>query len=352
MRVLTIAMVGLSVLVLVAPPLEASHPWFNGVSSWYPANQWDAPIFRQFAFVEGTVVMYHVLTPDTFLMDNHKSYIYQFPDCVTLRPVLQKHYPQPGDGGFWGDHDAPTRNIVDVVLTTGCTQQPKSEAEVLQLAAPNGVVVRNVFVNAPVIPPQLADLPDDRLYNGPPWRPRVTAWQEGVQVKFITYEASWLPSWVDTNFGGPDADVFIISYGAMFRHDFTIINVAAGTPHHWSTDAYSPIWKANCIVDAVNQKCMVSVHQGIPGYYQCKSIAECLAMKNELTGLQVLKKETNTFTHINCPMVAVDLDGGWTPPVTVGTKQVPAMEWKESLYISAWEELVFPNFWVNGPVVL
>jgi hypothetical protein len=324
-----VALAAVCALTMTAPLIGAHHGGpFNGAGAWDPGNGWDAPIFRQFAFVEGTVTLYHVLTPETLLMDQHRSLIYQFPACMTLRPVLQAHHPSPGDGGYWEPHDAPTREIVDVVLSTGCAKQPQSEAEVWAMAA--HIQHRGLWVNAPVIPEQLAELPDDRLFNGPPYRPRVTAFMEGEEVTFITYETSWHPSWVGTNFPSTDADVFIISYGAIFRPDFTIINVAAGSPHHATFRSYSPIWRANCIVDALNEKCMVSVNKQA-GYEQCYNVATCTNMVNPHTGLQVEIKRANTFTHINCPMVAVDLNGDH--------------------YIDPWEELVFPNLWTNGPVI-
>ncbi|HEV8360922.1 MAG TPA: hypothetical protein VGR28_10750 [Candidatus Thermoplasmatota archaeon] len=328
------------VVAIVAAAMPKTGGPFNGVGSYQPAGAWDAPIFRQFAFVEGRVTQYHVLSPETFLMDAHHSHIYQFPDCLTLAPVLEKHYPVPGDGGFWGDHDAPTREIVDVVLGTGCSAQPRSVAEVIQLAAKDALgapamVETGLFVNAPVVPAQIADLPDNQLYSGPPFRPRITAWQEGVAVKFITYEASWNPTWAGINWPGEDgvsADVFMISYGAIFRPDFTIFNTAAGTPlDPLSFKLYSPMWKANCIVDYDNPKCMVSVNKRDPSYYQCRSAAECLQLVNS-NGHKVLNRPATTFTHINCPMVAVDLNF--------------------DDYIDVTEELVFPSLWVNGPVIV
>jgi hypothetical protein len=312
---------------------------FNGVGSYAPAGSYDAPIFRQFAFVEGQLTQYHVLTPETFLMDHHQSHIYQFPACQALQPVLEKHHPVPGDGGYWGEHDAPTRQIVDVVLSTGCSVQPKSVDEVNALALQK--VERTGFVvNAPILPPQVADWPDAKLFSGPPFRPRVSAWQDGQPVKFITYEASWYPQWAGNKWPNGAGDVFMISYGAVFRPGFTILNFASGTPENPLTmDKYSPIWRANCVVDADNPKCMVSVNQREQpyqpdtgrGYFQCRSTAECLNMVN-YNGHRVELRGAPTFTHINCPMVAVDLD--------------------LNDYISANEDIMFPDLWVDGPVIV
>jgi hypothetical protein len=330
---------------LLAATAVAAPQDFNGASSYAPASKWDAPIFRQFAFVEGRVTQYHVLQPEAFVMDFHRSRIYQFPECATLAPVLGGHTHAPGDGGFQGPHDAPTREIVDVVLSTACAVQPASEGEVWALAS--ATVATGLFVNAPVVPPQYADWPDERLFNGPPFRPRVLGYQAGAEVRFLTYEASWMPTWVGANFPTEDADVFVISYGAMFRPGFTILNVAAGTPldfgrvdtttvpptvHQGTFDKYSPMWRANCIVDALDQKCGISVNLQVPGYYQCRSIAACTSMTNAQTGLRVLTIPANTFTHINCPMVAVDLN--------------------LDNYIAPEEELLFPDLWVNGPVLV
>jgi cellulose synthase/poly-beta-1,6-N-acetylglucosamine synthase-like glycosyltransferase len=176
------------------------------------------------------------------------------------------------------------------------------------------------------------DYPDARLFNGPPFRPRVNAWLDGTPVKFITYEASWMPSWIGTNFPAEQAEVFIISYEAVFRQGFTILNIAGGAPHSTTFQKYSPMWRAHCIVDAVNQKCGISVNQYVPGYFQCKTEASCLRMVNTATGFQVLDIKPSTFSHINCPMVAVDLDG--------------------DNYIAPHEEMVFPNLWVSGPVTV
>jgi hypothetical protein len=310
---------------LALGPLVAAQT-YAGASSHIPANGYDAPIFRQFAFVEGVVTQYHVLKPNIFVTDNGKTRIYQFPQCPSLQPVLQAH-TVPGV-------DAPTRQVVDVTLRSGCSIQPRSEADVLALAgvgAMTGVgtnkvgaiVERSLWVNAPKIPARIADLPDDKLFNAPPYRPRITAWEEGQQVKFITYEASWYPSWLGTNFPAQDADVFIISYAPIFQEGFTILNVAAGTPHHTTFRAYSPIWKANCIVKSEDPRCEVSVHQ--PEYEQCFSVAECASME----GVEIIAHPM--VSHINCPMVSVDLD--------------------RDRHIAPHEELLFPDLWVHGPVL-
>lgn len=346
MRIRSLVLATLA-LMMVAPSIAAYHGgWFgtgmgeapsamrpfNGAGAAETGNGWDAPIFRTFAFVNGTTTMYHVLSPEVFLSDHHVSRIYQFPACTSLDPVLSHHHPVPGDNGFWGEHDAPTREIVDVLLATGCAAQPKSEAEVQAMALPGAIVPRGLHVNAPKIPPQLADLPDNRLFNGPPFRPRIEAFQEGVGVKFITYEATWNPIWAPTKFAQlQDANVFMVSYGPMFRPGWTVLNVAAGSPLTTTASSYSPMWRANCVVDAINQKCMVSVNQPA-GYRQCFSVDDCLTMRNSNTGLQVMQKSPNTFTHINCPMVSVDLDGDH--------------------YIGALEDLMFPNLWTNGPVIV
>lgn len=330
----------LAVAAMVSPGIAALVPAgvlphvggpYNGFGSYLPGNGYDAPIFREFAVVEGVLTQYHVLSQEIFRVDQHLSHIWQFPACSTLRPVLELHQPHPGDGGFQGPHDAPTRQIVDVVLSTGCTVQPTSEAQVHALAILENP--RPMFVNAPVVPHQLENWTDQQLFNAPPYRPRIDAWQAGAPVKFITYETSWSPVWAGTKWGltQGEADVFIVSYGSIFRPGWTIFNVAVGTPLEATATSYSPVWRANCIVDAVNQKCMVSVNMLVPGYHQCSSVAECTSLVNENTGLQVLRIMPNTFTHIDCPMVAVDVTG--------------------DDYIDSFEELVFPNLWVDGPVI-
>lgn len=302
---------------------------FNGVSSWAPANEDDAPVFRQFAFVEDIVTQYHVLKPKMFLTDLHTSNAYNFPACPDLSPVFSVHEPEAGDGGFQGAHDALTRQLVDVVLAD-CSEQPTSEAEVLDRAL--AVNERpGFFVNAPIVPGDMVELSDEELFNGPPYRPRVTAYQAGEEVTFITYEASWYPSWANTAWPNPtDADVFIISYGPLFEEGFTILNSAVGTPHHESMDSYSPIWRGNCIVDADDPRCN-SVTLEDPAYFQCRSVAECLSMTNS-NGNPVEVISPTGFTHINCPMVAADLDG--------------------DDHIDEEEEFVFPDLWVHGPVIV
>jgi hypothetical protein len=155
---------------------------------------------------------------------------------------------------------------------------------------------------------------------------------EGQPVKFITYETSWSPEWTGDAFPMNDADVYMVSYGATFRPNITIFNVAAGAPLTSTMRSYSPIWRAHCVEDAVNEKCMVSVTQQTPGYTQCTSAVACLSMVNQITGLQVIDQAPNTFTHIDCPMVAIDLNG--------------------DNYIEPWEELQFPDLWTNGPVLV
>lgn len=349
-KAIPIVMLGMLLVVGLASPIQALLPVdptkllpkvggpYNGVGSYAPASSYDAPIFRQFAFVEGRLTQYHVLTPETFLMDHHVSHIYQFTACSTLQPVLEKHHAAAGDGGFQGEHDAPTRDIVDVVLATGCAVQPHSVAEVQSLALTQ--VDRGLYVNAPVVPATVADLPDNQLFNGPPYRPRVEGWQEGVHVKFITYEASWYPTWAGIKWPGDPGNVFMVSYGAVFRPGFTILNFASGSPLDPLTFmSYSPMWRANCVVDADNPKCMVSVNlrenpydkNSGRGYFQCRSAQECLSMRN-LQGHEVQLRQAPTFFGINCPMVAVDLD--------------------YNDYISADEEIAFPDLWVTGPVIV
>ncbi len=323
--------VALSTLIilgsLLATPGLGDPQWFNGVSSYEPANEYDAPIFRQFAFVEDTVTQYHVLSPSVFKTDSRQSHIYQFPLCQTLDPVIEQLPPIPGHPQ--GQTDSPTRHIVDVFLTTGCAVQPRSQAEVEELAMMG--LERQMYVNAPVIPDNVADWPDERLFNGPPFRPRVSGWQEGERVQFITYETSWGPLWQGANFPHQDADVFIISYNAVFREGFSILNVADSSPMTDSWRSYSPIWRANCIVDPGDPKCMVSVNLQDPAYFQCRSVSECMEMKNS-NGEQVQLTHPNAFTHINCPMVAVDVH--------------------KDDYINALEEIVFENLWIDGPVTI
>ncbi len=315
-------------VLLVAGVLAGATPtYYNGLASYAPANGYDAPIFREFSFAEGIAFQYHVLSQEAFPTDARQSKIYQFPGCTTLQPVLQRLPPIPGHP--IGATDSPTRRIVDAVLTTACRVQPTSEADVLALALQ--VVEYPFFVNAPEIPAALADLPDHRLYNGPPYRPRIDAWRDGERVRFITYEASWMAQYVGTVWPDGDAEVHILSYGPVFRPGFTIFNVAAGSPLTPSFRSYSPIWRGVCIVDADNPKCMVSVNMWDPAYYQCRSIAACLRMENS-RGHPVEAIAPNTFTHIDCPMVAVDVDG--------------------NNYIDASEEIQFPDLWVDGPIVV
>lgn len=326
-RTLAIFACTLLLTVLFAVPGLGSPQWFNGVASYEPANEYDAPIFRQFAFVEDTVTQYHVLSPDVFSTDDRQSYLYQFPMCQTLDPVLQQLPPIPGHPQ--GQTDSPTRHIVDVYLETGCSVQPKSEAEVEELALLQ--LKREMYVNAPVIPKTVEDWEDERLFNGPPFRPRVPAWQEGEPVKFITFETSWGAPWQGANFPHQDADVFIISYGSLFRPGFTIFNVADSSPMTDSWRSYSPIWRATCIADADDPKCMVSVNMRDPAYYQCRDVSECTNMVNS-NGKPVVLVQPHSFRHINCPMVAVDLDG--------------------DDYINALEEIQFADLWIDGPVIL
>lgn len=323
-----------AVLLAVLVALPAMHvsgapDFFNGVASYEPANGYDAPIFRQFAFVEGTVGQYVVLKPDLFITDHHRTNIYQFPMCKTLKPVLEDHHPAPGDGGMPVPHDAPTRRIVDVVLGTGCMVQPTSEAEVEELAV--SIVERNLWVNAPRILEKFRDWPDEKLFNAPPYRPRIDAWQGGDQVQFITYEASWYPAWAMSKF--PDtADTFVISYDAIFRPGFTVLNTADSMPNTETAAAYSPIWKFFCVVDADNRKCGISITLEDPAYFQCRSLAECTNMKNSNGKRVEVMRPPTGLQIINCPFVAVDLDG--------------------DDYIAAWEELEFPDLWADGPVIV
>lgn len=311
---------------------DGDRHWFNGAGSYLPANERDAPIWRQLNFISddegGTVGQYVVLNPDTFLTSPEPSNVYQFPDCQSLDPVLDPPLMQPrppgGEPVAW---DRPMRQIVNVHLSTGCEQQPTSVDEVASLA--EAMAETGLWVNAPKLPERVADWPDEELFNAPPYRPRIDAFQDGQPVQFITYEASWIEPWVGTNMPG-DQDVFILSTSSTFRDDFTLFNVNIGAPNHESFREYSPVWRGNCIVAEDNKKCMISVNQRA-GFEQCRTVAECLAMTSTSgTPTQVIAP--NTFTHINCPYVAIDTNG--------------------NDFVEPHEELFFPNLWVDGPVIV
>lgn len=339
---LLFALAGAGIFLL--SPLSATPPnYYNGVSGVIEANEYDAPIWRQFSFVEGDVATYQVLSPELFLTDAAKSVIYQFPMCETLAPVLPAPHLATMPDGQEKLVDSPTRRIVDVILSTGCSVQPTSEADIDALALVANT--RPLWVNAPVLPKSLENLPTEVLFNAPPYRPLIDAYMDGEARKFMTYEANWFPNWVGNAFPN-EADVYILSAGPLFRPGFTLFNSQSGVPLHETARLYSPIWKANCIVDWEDRKCMLSVnakdHPYNPttglGYYQCKSITECLEMKQEhmedgeMKVHEVVLTRPNVFTHINCPIVAIDLN--------------------KDGYVDSAEELVFPDLWLDGPVVL
>lgn len=317
------------VSVETAEPGEDQHV-FNDVGSYLPANKRDAPIWRQFSFIDddngGTVGQYVVLNPETFLTTDTPSNIYQFPACENLDPVLDPPEMKPlPAGGEPVAYDRPTRRIVNVQLETGCDEQPTSLEEVRELSV--ATVETEMWVNAPKLPEQIEDWAPERLFNAPPYRPKVPAYQGGESVQFITYEASWVHPWVGTNFPGVN-DVIIVSPTPTFRPDFSLFNVNIGGPNHASFDQYSPIWSANCLVAEDNKKCMISVNKRA-GFDQCRTLAECLNMESD-SGVGTRMLGSNTFTHINCPFVAVDTNA--------------------NDFIEPGEELYFPNLWVDGPV--
>lgn len=314
-----------------AEPGDDQH-YYNGVGSYLPANKKDAPIWRQFSFIDdddgGTVGQYVVLNPETFLTSPKESNIYQFPACQSLDPVLESPLMQPlPSGGEPVPWDKPTRRIVNVQLETGCEVQPTSVEEVEELATET--VETELFVNAPKLPEQIEDWSLDRIFNSPPYRPKVTGFQDGEPVKFITYEANWVHPWVGTNFPGEN-DVIIISPTSTFRDDFTLFNINIGGPNHPEFDKYSPIWAGNCLVAEDNKKCMISVNKKA-GFDQCRTLAECLNMESD-SGVGTELIPPNTFTHINCPFLAVDTNA--------------------NDFIEPHEELYFPNLWVDGPVTV
>jgi hypothetical protein len=317
--------------VQTAEPDDGRH-WYNGAGSYLFANERDAPIWRQVNFISddegGTVGQYVVLNPDTFLTSPEPSNIYQFPDCESLAPVLDppKRQPLP-EGGETVDWDRPMRQIVNVQLSTGCDTQPESVDEVLELA--ETTTETELWVNAPKIPERIDDWPDEELFNAPPYRPRISAFQDGDPVEFITYEASWVEPWVGTKMPG-DQDVFIVSTTPTIRPDFTLLNVNVGAPNHPSFMDYSPVWRANCVVAEDNKKCMIAVNKQA-GFEQCRTVSECLNMEND-NGVGTEIVSPNTFTHINCPYVAVDTSG--------------------DDFVDPHEEFYFPNLWVDGPVIV
>jgi hypothetical protein len=304
------------------------------VGSYLPANERDAPIWRQFSFISddegGTVGQYVVLNPDTFLTDPGVSNVYQFPGCDGLDPVLDdpvmKPRPPGGEDVAW---DQPTRRIVNVELETGCETQPTSADEVRDLAV--STTETELYVNAPKIPEEIADLPDEELFNAPPYRPRIDAYQSGGTAQFITYEASWMEPWIGMNFPGTN-DVLILAPSPTFRPDFTIFNVNVGAPNHPDVAKYSPVWKGVCIVPSDNKKCMIGANERA-GFEQPRTVVEALTLDGDGDGASDVEAiPPNTFTHVNCPFVAVDQN--------------------DDDYVQPNEELRFPSLWVDGPVIV
>jgi hypothetical protein len=325
--------------VEMAEPSEEEHFFETGqepnptrVGSYLPANERDAPIWRQFSFISddqgGTVGQYVVMNPDTFLTSPEKSEIYQFPACQSLDPVLADPLVKPRpSGGEPVEWDRPTRKIVNVQLETGCEVQPESVDEIDELAVDK--THTNLHVNAPKLPESVEDMSPKELFNAPPYRPQIDAYQDGEAVEFITWEADWMHPWIGTNFPGEN-DVLIVSPSPTFRPDFTIFNVNVGGPNHPEFQKYSPIWNARCIVPYDNQKCMIGVNERA-GFGQPRTSFEAHNLDvNDDGESDVRARSPNTFTHVNCPFVAVDQTS--------------------DDYIQPHEEIHFPNLWVNGPV--
>lgn len=318
-------------LAVAAPLLVAAEPGpegpYNGLDAWNPGMGYGAPIARAFAFVEGRGVLFHSLDPGLMPTDDQIARIYQFPNCPELRPVLADDTPE---------RDSPMRRIIDIVLAS-CVQ-PTSE---LELFTGNALHrnPRQMFVNAPVVPEPYASWPDEQLFSGPPHRPRVSAWLEGQPVKFITYDASWLPPWLGTAFPGHNVEVLVLSGDAVFTPGVTRFSLFNGAPLDFKVPSvspnifspigpagthrqYSPVWAGKCLAPVDNPLC--GSFRG-PEYPQCRTFAECASVPDTML-------VAAPFEFLNCPVVNTDVDG--------------------DDYLSELEEFRFPDLWVGGPVLV
>lgn len=316
-----LALAALAAPLLPAGLADGGGP-YNGLDAWHPGMGYPAPIYRAFAWVEGRGVLYHSVDPELFPTDDEIGRIYQFPNCPDLRPVLADDTPQ---------RDSPQRRIVDVVLAR--CEQPTSEAEVFAIGALHRQN-RQQFVNAPVIHEPYASLPDDQLFNGPPFRPRVTAYSEGRLVKVITYDVSWLPPWLGTAFPGHNVDIFLLSHHSTFVPGVTRFSVFNGAPLDLRAPslsplnpapgthrAYSPVWAVTCVVDAADPVCGSLVGPKFPG---CASIASC----SMLEGATLVAAP---YEFLNCPIVNTDVNGDG--------------------FLSKEEEFAFPDLWKDSGFV-
>jgi hypothetical protein len=307
MRVLAVALAALLSLPLVgsiAPPLPpdaAEGGPYNGLDAWHPGMGYWAPIGRGLAFVEGKGVAFQTLDPVLMPTDDSLGRIYQFPNCPALRPVLGDDTPLV---------DSPMRQIIDLVLPS-CGVQPTSEAHVFAMR-PLHQTKRLMYVNAPIVPQPYAEWADEQLFNGPPYRPRVTAWFEGQETRFITYDVSWLPPAAGSAFPGHNVDLFILSGDVVFERGVTRLSLFNGAPLDVRAPsnpmvptlgthrAYSPVWKATCIVPEDDPVC--GAFRG-PRFDQCVTIAACASTE----GTMLVRPPD--FLFVNCPIVGVDLAG-------------------------------------------
>lgn len=321
------ALLALGLVVLTLPLPSASFAGegggpYNGLDSWSPGMGYWAPISRSFAFVNGKGVQWHSLDPVLFPTDDSIGRIYQFPACPGLRPVLGDDTPE---------RDSPMRQIVDMV-TSSCGQ-PRSEAEVFGM----GVLYqlkRPMYVNAPIVPAPYDAWDDDDLFNGPPYRPRVSAFFEGAEVRLITYDANWLPPALGTAFPGHNVDIFIMSHAKVFVPGETLFDTFNGAPMDirmptlsplnptpGTHRAYSPVWAATCVMDLDDRVCGSAK---APKFAQCRSTAECAS----IPGTTPVKAP---FEFYNCPIVNTDIDG--------------------DNVLSELEEFDFPDLWVDSGFV-
>lgn len=307
----------------LAPAAAGGEGPYNGLDSWNPGMGYWAPIARTMGFVEGKGVMWHSLDPVLFPTDDFIARLYQFPTCPELRPVLGDDTPQ---------RDSPMRQVIDMFVSD-CTQ-PRSEAEVFGL----GVLHQNKrfqYVNAPIVPEPYASWADSALFSGPPYRPRVSAFFEGQEVRFITYDVNYAPPWLGTAFPGHNVDIFITSHRHVFVPGETRFDVFNGAPMDvrlptldplnptpGTHRAYSPIWTATCVVDLDDPECGSILG---PKFGQCRTVAECTSMPGTTT-------LAAPFEFYNCPIVNTDVDGDG--------------------FLSELEEFTFPDLWEDSGFVL
>lgn len=332
---------------------EAGDTVRNGFSADILTTKTDTPIFLQYAVPEGTLTQYHVLKPKIFYTLPETTNIFQFQGCDSLAPVTDRpetpenageaNSPWPAFTPGVDEFDTPTRQIVNVVGNTDCTQYESVEA--IQDAAAAGdllLIPTNTWVNAHILPEKpwppadgtpIDQLSDEELFNAPPYRPRVDVFAEGEQRSMITYELTSDAQWANTAFPSP-RDVYVLSYGPGYIEEFTIFNVADGTPLDASADTYSPIWLANCI-EKEGEGC---------GSYnfdnydrQPTSLDDALA-QDARDGTPSRVIDHPAFNVVNCPMVSVDVN------------QDRHLDWGEGPHNTV-EDLDFPDLWVDGGTV-